>query len=254
MILDRVGKSHPVFMMALSSMAGSALPILLIDDRILAINKPSGLLSIPDGYRPDYAHVCKLLEPLYGRLWVVHRLDKETSGVLLLARDADAHRKLNEQFTCREVKKEYRLIAAGVPQQDQWEVALPLMVNGDRAHRTVVDLKHGKPATTRFQAISRLTGGYCLLAVYPTSGYTHQIRAHLAASGLSIAGDLLYQPRLHPAMVAQITVSFPNEVKTASRLMLHAFRIDFVHPGIQQPVWVEASLPDAFKYFICEVS
>lgn len=254
MISGRVEKFHPVFMMAISSMTGPALPILLADDRILAIDKPSGLLAIPDGYHPGYAHVRMLLEPLYGRLWVVHRLDKETSGVFLLARDTEAHRELNAQFAYRKVKKEYRLIAAGVHQSDQWEVALPLKVNGDRAHRTVVDLKHGKPATTRFHVIHRFSGGYCLLAAYPASGYTHQIRAHLAACGLSIAGDPLYQPRVHPAMVAQILVSFSDEVKTANRLMLHACHIEFLHPGLKQPVSIASPLPDDFNIFLREVS
>ena len=254
MISDQVGKSHPVFLIALSSMSVPGFPILLADDRILAIDKPSGLLAIPDGYHLEYIHVRKLLEPMYGRLWMVHRLDKETSGVLLLARDAEAHRELNTQFANRVVKKEYRLIAAGVPQQDQWEVALPLKVNGDRAHRTVVDLKQGKPAITRFQVISRFTGGYSQLAAYPATGYTHQIRAHLAASGLSIAGDQLYQPRPHSTIVAQGPVSLPDEVKTANRLMLHASRIDFVHPGIQKPISVEAPLPDDFILFVRELS
>lgn len=240
--------------MAVPPLTTPALHILFTDDRVLVIDKPSGLLVIPDGFHPESAHVRMLLEPAYGRLWIVHRLDKETSGSLLLARDSETHRELNAQFANREVEKEYRLIAAGSPQQDQWEVTLPLKVNGDRAHRTVVDLKDGKPAATRFCVIRRFSSGYCLLSAYPLTGYTHQIRAHLTASGLSIAGDPLYQPRPHASIGTQGDITLPDMVKTASRLILHAFRIDFFHPGRKQSVSVQSPLPDDFQLFIREIS
>ena len=75
------------------------LPILYLDDDLLAINKPAGLLTLPDGYQPDLPHVRKLIEAQLGPVWIVHRLDKDTSGVLLLARSAAAHREINQQFS-----------------------------------------------------------------------------------------------------------------------------------------------------------
>lgn len=240
--------------MAVPPLTRPAIQILFTDDRVLVIDKPSGLLVIPDGFHPESAHIRMLLEPAFGRLWIVHRLDKETSGALLLARDSETHRELNAQFSNREVKKEYRLIAAGSPQQDQWDVTLPLKVNGDRAHRTIVDLKDGKPAATRFCVIRRFSSGYCLLSAFPLTGYTHQIRAHLTASGLSIAGDPLYQPRPHPSIKGQGDITLPDAVKIARRLMLHAFRIDFFHPGRKQPVSIQSPLPDDFNQLIDEIS
>ncbi|NMD27220.1 MAG: RNA pseudouridine synthase, partial [Chloroflexi bacterium] len=86
--------------------------ILYVDADLVVVNKPSGLLSIPDGYHPELAHLSQALAPIVGKLWIVHRLDRETSGVVLLARNAQAHRKLNETFRQRSLQKNYRCFAA----------------------------------------------------------------------------------------------------------------------------------------------
>ena len=106
--------------------------ILWSDEVILIVNKPPGLLTLPDGYDPDLAHLTDILEPSYGPLWIVHRLDKETSGVLVLARNADAHRRLNTQFETRQIAKTYHAILVGNPEWDENEVRLALLPDGDR--------------------------------------------------------------------------------------------------------------------------
>jgi RluA family pseudouridine synthase len=210
------------------------IEILYSDPNLLAVNKPSGLLTIPDGYHPELPCAVRLLQASQGRLWVVHRLDKDTSGVLLFARNAPTHKILNEQFQNRQVHKIYRAIIAGSPDWDQEEIDLPLKVNGDRQHRTRVGLADGKPAQTGIRLITRFSG-YSFVEAHPHTGYTHQIRAHLSAIGFPIVSDPLYDRRWldHNHIIA--------------RLGLHAFQITFLKPNSTTPVSLIAPYPHDFQ-------
>jgi RluA family pseudouridine synthase len=210
------------------------IEIIFSDSNLLAVNKPSGLLTIPDGYHPNLPCAVRLLQENQGQLWVVHRLDKETSGVLLFARNARTHKILNEQFQNRQVQKIYRAIIAGSPVWDQKEIDLPLKVNGDRHHRTRISLADSKPAQTGITVITRFSG-YSFIEARPHTGYTHQIRAHLSALGFPIVSDLLYdkQASVHSHIL--------------SRLGLHAFQITFLLPDTTSTVSLMAPYPDDFQ-------
>ena len=207
--------------------------ILWVDATLLVIDKPAGLRSLPDGYNPALPHVRALLEPQYGRLWMVHRLDKETSGVMLLARSAPMHRLLNTLFEKRQLHKWYHALASGAPGWDETTLDLPLRPNGDRRHRTVVDPQQGKPAITRLRVLERYPQAV-LVEAQPETGRTHQIRAHLAACGLPILGDDLYGGQTPPGL--------PLET-----LALHARALAFSHPESGQPLHFEAPYPPAFQ-------
>jgi len=211
--------------------------ILYSDEDLLVVNKPAGLLSIPDGYHPELPHLAQALAPFMGKLWIVHRLDKETSGVMLLARSAEAHRVLNRIFRERALRKLYHCLAAPTPEWHSKDLDLPLRVNADRAHRTRVDLERGKPARTLVNVL-RHGESFSLLESMLFSGYTHQIRAHLYYAGLGILGDTLYRPKGVDVFDARLQ---------AARLMLHAYEISFAHPGKGTELNFQAPYPLDFE-------
>ena len=226
---------------------------LYLDVHILAVNKEAGTLVIASSHTPDNKSLVETLSLQYGKLWPVHRLDRETSGVLLFARDAEAHRILNRQFQMREIHKFYHLLVIGQPEWETREVNLPLRVNGDRRHRTIVDHALGKPAQTHFQILQRYHDKVALIEAFPSTGYTHQIRAHACSCGLWILKDRLYLPWLsHPGLPAG-RPNLPDVDKQLAdqmpiqRLALHALRIKFAHPNTGNEVIIDAPYPQDFR-------
>jgi RluA family pseudouridine synthase len=215
------------------------IDIISMDDEILAINKPAGLLSIPDGYQPALPHVAGCLYSQFGKCWIVHRLDRETSGVMILARNAFAHRALNIQFEHRQVIKVYHAAILGQPEWEHILEETPLRVNGDRKHRTVADPLNGKSAQTDFRVLQRYAWG-CLVEARPHTGYTHQIRAHLAHLGFPILGDELYRNTGSNKKSKSPGEAAPPVME---RLALHAYQIEFTHPRTQTPIQLIAPYP-----------
>ncbi|MCK6540975.1 MAG: RNA pseudouridine synthase [Anaerolineales bacterium] len=167
------------------------MQILQTDDHILVINKPAGLPVLPDGWEKDAPYLVKMLEEEFGKVWIVHRLDKVTSGVMVFARDAETHRALNLQFENREAEKVYHAIVEGNPKWEEKTAKHPLRANVGHKHRTMVDNKSGKPSETRFKVLKRYQAG-ALVEAQPRSGRTHQIRVHAYALGHPLLGDALY--------------------------------------------------------------
>lgn len=203
--------------------------LLYQDDALLAVDKPDGVPTIP-GYDPDAHPVQQRVEEQLGyRLWVVHRLDKDVSGVLLFAKTADAHRHLNQQFSARSVDKRYLALVHGIPQAAEGRTDAPLRKYG--SGRMGVDGRRGKPSRTEFRVMERFEG-CALVEASPVTGRRHQIRVHLYHLDHPIVGDPLYGDAA---------------LRTGhARLYLHARRIRFRHPN-GQDVQVTADLPAAFE-------
>lgn len=213
--------------------------IIWEDESLLVANKPPGLLTLPDGYDPSTPHLKLILTQDYGRLWIVHRLDRDTSGVIVLARSSLAHRHLNSQFQERSVSKIYHALVIGEPDWDTNTIELPLKVDGDRHHRTVVDIHNGKESLTRLKVLERFDG-FCLVEAAPESGRRHQIRAHLHAAGFPIAGDILYVDR-------KKVESQPEISGMLMRCALHARSIKLMHPDTGKDIFFEAQYAKDFR-------
>ena len=238
--------------------------VLWSDAHLLVVNKPAGLPSLPDGYDRQAPHLKSRLEPAFGPLWIVHRLDRDTSGVIVLARSASAHQSLNAQFASRETTKLYHTLVAGNPEWEEKDVRQPLRLDGDRRHRTVVDPRQGVDAHTHLRVLERYTPArpmkgarvaaksglpaahsWALLEAAPTTGRTHQIRAHLSALGLPIIGDKLYGgPSLE---LSQLKADYRASLSEARPLLgrpgLHAWSLSFRHPASGETLAITAPYP-----------
>jgi RluA family pseudouridine synthase len=233
----------------------NSLPILFSDSLLIVVNKPAGMLSIPDRYDPDVPTAIAALEPEFGKLFVVHRLDKDTSGALVFACDAEAHRLLSAQFACREVEKSYLAVVRGRPEEDTWECDLSLLVDADRLHRTVTDARRGKPARSHFEVLERFKE-YSLVRARPETGRTHQVRVHCAATGYPIAGDPLYGDG-KPVLLSQIKKKWKgdafDERPLMARTALHAERICFIKPGSAERLDITAPKPKDFSALLSQL-
>jgi len=193
-------------------------PRIVWEDEVMAVvDKPSGMLSMPGKIGDD--SVATWAQKRWPEAMVVHRLDMMTSGILLIAKTSDAYHHLQKQFEERTIKKKYLAVVTGKPQQEHGIIDLPLSSDPLNRPLQVVDFEHGKRAITEYKVLPTPTpwggaGGGCLLALWPHTGRTHQLRMHCAhpdGLGCPILGDELYG-------------------KKADRLYLQAQAISFVHP------------------------
>jgi tRNA pseudouridine32 synthase/23S rRNA pseudouridine746 synthase len=199
------------------------------EERFLVLNKPAGMLSVParDETVTDclVARVLRRFPYATGPL-AVHRLDLDTSGLLLVALDAEMYRLLQAQFLSRGVHKRYVAVLEGTVEKDEGVIELPLRVDLEQRPRQLVDFQHGKSALTRWQVISR-DGARTRVAFFPMTGRTHQLRVHAAHQlglGSPIVGDRLYGA-------------------PAARLLLHAEVLRFRHPLSGAELELQAPAP-----------
>lgn len=224
----------------------SAYSEIYSDRSIVVLNKQSGVLTAADRYNPDAPRLDTAAEPKYGPLYAVHRLDKDTSGIIVYARTREAHRSLSMQFEARKIEKIYHCLVYGRPLWQEKRVAVPLLVDGDARHRTVVSKKFGKPSATVFRVIGPC-GPYSWVEARPESGRTHQIRAHLVSAGFSIVCDPLYGGNQKPLRLSEIKRNWRGdefeERPLVSRLALHAYRLAFFHPDTNERAEFSAPYP-----------
>ena len=196
----------------------TGLDVRHIDADLLIIDKPSGLLSVPGRGPGMDDNLASRVQARYPEALTVHRLDMDTSGLLVMARNAAVHRALGRLFESRQVEKEYIAVVAGRLVESERSIDLPLITDWPNRPRQAVDFVQGKPALTHLAVLSYdATSDTTRVLLKPETGRSHQLRVHLQAIGHPILGDDLYAP---PEILAQ-----------APRLLLHAAAIAFLHPA-----------------------
>lgn len=206
------------------------MQIVYSDPHILIVNKPAELSVLPEGWDKTAPYLVQMLEKQFEKVWVVHRIDKVTSGIIVFALSVEAHRSLNIQFEKHEVGKTYHALINGAPRWEEKVTKFPLRVNVGHKHRTVVDDRNGVRSETRFKILERWQAS-ALVEAQPMTGRTHQIRVHAYALGHPLLGDILY--------------SAP-ETDVIARPALHAFSLTLTHPETGKRLTFQADYPSDF--------
>ncbi|MGA8622660.1 MAG: RluA family pseudouridine synthase [Candidatus Sulfotelmatobacter sp.] len=241
---------------------GIPLDIVYEDDDLAVINKPAGMMvhagaGATDDARNRGTLVNALLHHLGNlsgvggplRPGIVHRLDKETSGLIVVAKNDEAHRSLSAQFAAREVKKKYVALVHGWLKKDSGTLAQSISRDPVRRTRMTTRAKGGRTAVTHYRVVRRLDtkfGKFTLLDVKIDTGRTHQIRVHVAAVGHPVVGDTMYgAPR--QARGKSAAISLP-------RNFLHSAELEFRHPRSGETIALKSELPDELQDFLDLVS
>ena len=219
--------------------ASAELPVLYEDDDVIVVNKPSGLLTHAKGGLSTEPTVAEIIRPKTSfasdtdRPGIVHRLDRNTSGVLIIAKTADTAAHLQRQFAQRTTKKTYLAVTDGVPKLATAKIDLPIGRNPSAPSTFRVD-PNGKAAQTTYRVLAA-TDTQALIELKPTTGRTHQLRVHMAYLNTPILGDRVYGK--------------PN----ASRLMLHAYKLEITLPSGKRKTF-EAAIPEEFRQLFPKIA
>ncbi len=225
-------------------MHNTEVPIIAENDSLVVVNKPSGLLTIPDRFDAQLPSVKTRLQLQYGNIFVVHRIDRDTSGILLFAKNEDAHKYYSAAFEERTIVKKYLGLVHGSPLQSSGTINKPIAHHPVQKGKMVVH-RSGKPSVTHYRVMQNF-GLYSLVEWQIETGRTHQIRVHMQDLGHPIVCDELYGTP-EPIFLSRIKRKFKlskneeAERPMLNRLALHAFSLDFTSQENRQ-IHLEAPL------------
>ena len=223
------------------------------DDDIVIINKPANYLSIPDRFKPDLPNVQHFLKNKMGQIFTVHRLDRETSGIMIFAKNERAHKILSSQFENRIVEKIYLALTSGNIHNEEDVIEKPIGKHPAASGKMIIT-KKGKPSVSAYKVVERFKH-FTLVEVNIKTGRTHQIRVHFQSIGYPLAVDPIYTKK---------EAFFLSEIKgkkykkqrdeverpLISRCTLHAHQLSFVHPSTQETLTFTSELPKDFSALV----
>jgi len=208
--------------------AHNKLEILYIDDDLIALNKPSGLLSVPGRGEDKQDCLLSRLQLEYPQALVIHRLDMPTSGILLFALNLELQKRMSMLFEQKKIHKEYIAKVHGIPVQTTGTIDQPLITDWINRPKQKIDYNNGKPSQTKYRMVSSDNNNNSLILLQPITGRSHQLRVHMSSLGHAILGDDLYG-----------TAQTRNASK---RLLLHAQKISFIHPLTNHPITINCKV------------
>lgn len=234
------------------------LPIILYEDNdILVVNKPAGYLTIPDRFNAEEPSLLGFLEQRYPEIFVVHRLDRETSGILVFAKNAEAHRNLSMQFEKRKTAKSYLALLEGDLKDETGEINVNIGENHAKPG-TMRVTRDGKPSLTRWEVLEHFKH-FTLVKATIHTGRMHQIRVHFAWKGFPLAADSLYGTRKELFLSDIKTKKFKlsklvdEERPLLPRCALHSFSLGFTHPTTNEPAYFECPPPKDFQATVTQL-
>lgn len=220
----------------------SPFEIIYEDEYFVAVNKLAGVLSVPDRYNLEITNLKKLLAEKYGDIFVVHRLDKGTSGIMIYAKDAETHKLFNEMFENREIEKVYHVLVRGIFTANQVDIDIPIMPSQGRKGMSIPSAR-GKESITKVKVLERFDKA-TLLECDLVTGRSHQIRVHLSTLGFPLYVDFDYGG-FESFKISDFKKRFnlkknTEEKPILDRLSMHAYSMRFIHPRTNEEVYIKA--------------
>jgi 23S rRNA pseudouridine1911/1915/1917 synthase len=230
--------------------------IIYQDDHVVVVQKPSDLLTIPHRFESQQPSVSRYLTDKFGKIFIVHRLDKETSGLVVFAKNEDAHRHLSIQFEKKEAQKIYLALLDGLLHDDEGRIDKSIGEHPSIAGKMMIS-REGKPSLTLFKTIERFKH-FSLVEADIKTGRTHQIRIHFQSIGYPMAVDSVYGRRA-ALFISDIKArskqgKFTEEpTPLMARTSLHAHKLTFTHPLSNEVVSFESELPKDFRATLAQL-
>lgn len=224
------------------------IEILYDDDDIVVVSKPSSTLTIPDRYNKDIPNLYNYFKELYGEIFLVHRLDRDTSGVMIFAKNPESHKILNDQFQEKTIEKIYHAVVSGTPLKNEIDIDIPITEDAIERGKSKPSIR-GKESLTKLRVLEKHRNS-ALVECNLVTGRHHQIRVHCAAIGHPLLVDSMYG-KLSEFYLSSIKRKYnikknQEERPIISRVTLHSYSIGFTHPRTNEPMKFAASYPRDF--------
>ncbi len=226
------------------------IKILFHDENLIVVNKPAPLLTIPDRYKPDKFNLHQYLNTKFDNAFLIHRLDKETSGIMVFAKNETTQQNLSQQFQERTVEKKYLALVEGHFKESEGIIDKPIAPTQGGIHRMIIS-KKGKPSISHYQVLEQFKK-YALVEVAIKTGRTHQIRVHMESIGHSLMIDPVYGRRdsflLSDLKLKKYRLGKHQEERPLmTRTTLHSSKLSFDNPKNGNREYFEAALPKDFN-------